>query len=94
MIRITLKHSDAKRVEAGAQVLGARLGQRFGPRVLGPDTPALSRVNDLHIRQLTLKFERELQPSQYKPLLQSDLEEFKTDARWKRLRLTVDVDPG
>lgn len=94
MIRITLKHSDAKRVEAGAQVLGARLGQRFGPRVLGPDTPALSRVNDLHIRQLTLKFERELQPRHYKPLLQSDLEEFKTDARWKRLRLTVDVDPG
>ena len=94
MIRLTLKHGDAQRVEAGAGVLAARLKQRFGERVLGPDTPALSRVNDQHIRQLTLKFERSLPPSNYRPLLQSDLEEFSSDPRWKRLRLTVDVDPS
>ena len=94
MIRLTLKHGDAQRVEAGAGVLAARLQQRFGERVLGPDTPALSRVNDQHIRQLTLKFERSLPPSNYRPLLQSDLEEFSSDPRWKRLRLTVDVDPS
>ena len=51
MIRLTLKHGDAQRVEAGAGVLAARLQQRFGERVLGPDTPALSRINDQHIRQ-------------------------------------------
>ena len=94
MIRLTLKHGDAQRVEAGSQVLAARLHQRFGERVLGPDTPALSRINDQHIRQLTLKFERALAPSQYRPLLQADLDEFTADARWKRLRLTVDVDPA
>jgi len=94
MIRLTLKHGDAQRVEAGAAVLAARLHQRFGERVLGPDTPALSRINDQHIRQLTLKFERALAPSQYRPLLQLDLDEFSTDPRWKRLRLTVDVDPA
>lgn len=93
MIRLTLKHGDAQRVEAGAAVLATRLQQRFGERVLGPDTPALSRVNDQHIRQLTLKFERSLAPSQYRPLLETDLAEFGTDPRWKRLRLTVDVDP-
>lgn len=94
MIRLTLKHGDAQRVEAGAAVLAARLHQRFGERVLGPDTPALSRINDQHIRQLTLKFERALAPSQYRPLLQADLDEFSADPRWKRLRLTVDVDPA
>ena len=93
MVRLTLKHSDAQRVEAGASVLAARLHQRFGDRVIGPDTPALARINDLHIRQLTLKFERSLSPQQYRPLLEADLEEFQKDARWKRLRLTVDVDP-
>ena len=93
MVRLTLKHSDAQRVEAGASVLAARLHQRFGDRVIGPDTPALARINDLHIRQLTLKFERSLSPQQYRPLLETDLEEFQKDARWKRLRLTVDVDP-
>ncbi|MDA0728709.1 MAG: primosomal protein N' [Bacteroidetes bacterium] len=93
MVRLTIKHSDAQRVEAGAAVLAARLNQRFGPRLLGPDTPALSRINDLHIRQLTLKFERALAPAQYRPLLQADLDEFSADPRWKRLRLIVDVDP-
>ncbi|MDG1675068.1 MAG: primosomal protein N', partial [Flavobacteriales bacterium] len=94
MIRLTLKHGDAQRVEAGAAVLAERLHQRFGERVLGPDTPALSRINDQHIRQLTLKFERALASSQYRPLLHADLDEFSTDARWKRLRVTVDVDPA
>ena len=75
-------------------VLAARLHQRFGERVLGPDTPALSRINDQHIRQITLKFERALAPSQYRPLLQADLDEFSADPRWKRLRLNVDVDPA
>ena len=94
MIRLTLKHTDVQRVVAGADVLSARLQQRFGDRVLGPDSPSLSRINDQHIRQLTLKFERQLSPSQYRALLQQDLEEFQMDPRWKRLRLTVDVDPA
>ena len=94
MIRLSLKHTDANRVELGGQVLALRLRQRFGDRVLGPDTPALSRINDQHIRQITLKFERDLPPSGYRPLLMSDLEEFSSDERWKRLRLTVDVDPS
>ena len=94
MIRLTLKHGDPQRVEAGAGVLAARLQQRFGERVLGPDTPALSRINDQHIRQLTLKFERSLAPTQYRKLLQADLEEFSADPRWKRLRINIDVDPA
>jgi len=94
MIRLTLKHGDAQRVEAGAAVLAARLHQRFGERVLGPDTPALARINDQHIRQITLKFERALAHSHYRPLLELDLDEFSADPRWKRLRLTVDVDPA
>jgi len=94
MVRLTLRHGDAQRVDAGAGVLASRLQQRFGERVLGPDTPALSRINDQHIRQITLKFERSLAPSQYRPLLQVDLDEFSADARWKRLRVKVDVDPA
>ena len=31
--------------------------QVFGDRVLGPDTPAVSRVQQMHIRKLMLKVE-------------------------------------
>ena len=62
-----------RRVKFGAEVLAKRLRQRFGERVVGPDTPNLSRVNDLFRLELLLKFERELSTSKYKALLKRDL---------------------
>tara|TARA_B000000532_G_C18690415_1_gene329356 strand:- start:175 stop:636 length:462 start_codon:yes stop_codon:yes gene_type:complete len=93
LIRISLRHTDADRVKAGAEVLAKRLRQRFENRVVGPDTPHLSRVNDLFKLELLLKFERELSPAKYKSVLEQDLEDFITDPRFKRLRLKIDVDP-
>ena len=60
---------------------------------MGPDTPYLSRVNDLFRLDLLIKFERELSPNKYKQILEQDLDDFATDPRFKRLRLKVDVDP-
>jgi primosomal protein N' (replication factor Y) len=93
LIRITLSHTDSRRVATGADVLAKRLRQRFGDRVVGPDTPSLARVNDLFRQVLLLKFERELNPSSYRPTLEQDIEDFITDPRFKRLRLKLDVDP-
>ncbi len=93
LIRISLRYTDSKRVKAGAEVLSKRLRQRFGERVVGPDTPYLSRVNDLFRLEILLKFERELSPAKYKKMLEQDIDDFITDPRFKRLRLRVDVDP-
>ena len=94
LVRLTLKHTDVQRLEAAAEVLAARLTQRFMARVIGPETPMISRINDLHHRVLLLKFERELRPDAYKELLQADLDAFHADERFKRIRLIVDVDPA
>ena len=94
LVRLTLKHTDVQRLEAAAEVLAARLAQRFMARVIGPETPMISRINDLHHRVLLLKFERELRPDAYKELLQADLDAFQADERFKRIRLIVDVDPA
>ena len=94
LVRLTLKHTDAQRLEAAAEVLAARLTQRFMARVIGPETPMISRIHDLHHRVLLLKFERELRPHAYKELLQADLDAFQADERFKRIRLIVDVDPA
>ena len=94
LVRLTLKHTDVQRLEAAAEVLAARLTQRFMARVIGPETPMISRINDLHHRVLLLKFERALRPDAYKKLLQEDLDAFQADERFKRIRLIVDVDPA
>jgi primosomal protein N' (replication factor Y) len=93
LIRITLKHSDLARLERGAAVLATRLRERFAARCTGPEVPAIGRIDDLHIRVLLLKFERSIPPARYKSVLLDDLREFQADPQWKRLRLTVDVDP-
>ena len=93
LIRLTLRHSDQERLEAAAQVLAHRLRQRFAARAIGPETPMISRLNDLHHRVILLKFERTLLPNTYKALLAQDVQQFQEDARFKRIRLTVDVDP-
>ena len=94
LIRISLRHSDESRVRKGAEVLALRLRQRFGDdRIIGPDIPAISRVNDLFRQQLLMKFERDVHPSKYRDILLEDIDDFMTDGRWKRLRLKVDVDP-
>ena len=94
LVRLILKHTDVQRLEAAAEVLAARLTQRFMARVIGPETPMISRINDLYHRVLLLKFERELRPDAYKELLQADLDAFQEDERFKRIRLIVDVDPA
>ena len=94
LIRITLKHSDLNRLERGAAVLATRLRDRFAARCIGPETPAIGRIDDLHIRVILLKFERAAPPARYKAVLREDLREFHADPHWKRLRLSVDVDPS
>ena len=91
LVRLTLKHTDVQRLEAAAEVLAARLTQRFMARVIGPETPMISRINDLHHRA-SAQFEQELRPDAYE-VAQADLDAFQADERFKR-SLMVDVDPA
>jgi primosomal protein N' (replication factor Y) len=94
LIRLTLRHSDEQRLEAASEVLASRLRQRFAARAIGPETPVISKINDLYHRIILLKFERSLAPTGYKGLLAQDLDAFQSDDRFKRIRLTIDVDPA
>ena len=94
LIRLTLRHSDEGRLDAAAEVLAGRLRQRFAARAIGPETPQISKINDLYHRVILLKFERALSPKNYKVLLAQDLDAFQSDKRFKRIRLTIDVDPA
>ena len=93
MIRLVLRYLDAALVEEAAHALAHRLRQRFGDRVLGPEPPALAKINDLHHQVILLLFERTLNPLQYKGLIIQDVDALGQDARWKRVRVIVDVDP-
>ncbi len=57
VVFIYMKHRDEAVVERLAADFATLLRQTFGSRILGPDAPPVSRVQQMHIRKLILKME-------------------------------------
>lgn len=58
MINVYMKHREEEEVESVAQWMAVQLRKMFGTeRVLGPDKPVISRIQNLYIRKIVLKIE-------------------------------------
>ncbi len=55
IVKITLKHRNFMKVDSGAVWLGKSLINIFKENVLGPTTPAVSRVRNEYIRTMVIK---------------------------------------
>lgn len=65
----------------------------FGSRVLGPETPFVGRVNNMHIRALMLKIEAGASMYKVKDLLRQIQVSLAALPGMKTLQLYYDVDP-
>jgi len=52
-----MKSRKVELLEETANIMATRLRGTFGSRVLGPDKPAVSRVQTFHIKKIILKIE-------------------------------------
>ena len=94
VINIYLKHRDDATVGELAVRYSGLLRQVFGTRVLGPMAPLVARVQNLYIRQITLKMETGASMAKVKKILRDLYEQMlAADARMKAIRLYYDVDP-
>ena len=94
VINIYLKHRDDVTVGELAVRYSGLLRQVFGTRVLGPMAPFVARVQNLYIRQITLKMETAASMTKVKKILRDLYEQMlAADARMKTVRLYYDVDP-
>ena len=94
VINIYLKHRDDATVGEIAVRYSSLLRQVFGTRVLGPMAPLVARVQNLYIRQITLKMETAASMTKVKGILRDLYERMlAADARMKAVRLYYDVDP-
>ena len=57
LIYVYVKHRDERVVEKLSHELSALMRQVFAHRVMGPDTPFVSRVQLMYIRKVVLKLE-------------------------------------
>jgi primosomal protein N' (replication factor Y) len=80
-------------VESAGILLGSRLRQWFGTRVLGPDKPGVAKVKSLAIRKVVLKLEPGLNLSEVRRYLLLARQQMLQEKRYVSLQIYFDVDP-
>ena len=94
LIRLTLKHKSKNVLHLAAKELADYLVQTFGDRVLGPETPIISRVQNYHLENILLKIERQASLPKAKSLLAEAIGNIRQLPDYKSLAVVADVDPA
>jgi primosomal protein N' (replication factor Y) len=94
IINITLKHKDENSVNNAAQSLATALRSIFKERVLGPEFPIIRRIQNMFLKQIKLKIERDAPDSQIKEKISELIDSFYSNASHKSIRVVIDVDPA
>ena len=92
VIFIYLKHREEGVVESLSADFAALLRQVFGERVLGPDTPPVSRIQLMHIRKLILKLELSVPMSAVRQRLAALHGQILAQPRYRSAQIYYDVD--
>jgi primosomal protein N' (replication factor Y) len=92
LIRFTLKHKNADTCIAISDDLTQQFRLFLGNRVIGPDKPLISRIQNLHLRSILLKLERNAPISRIKKQLLETIS--KVQNKYKSVQISIDVDPA
>jgi len=93
MIQIVLRHRDAGTVNIASRQLASSMRSVFGKRVLGPNDPLVSRIQNLFIKHILLKIENDVSPEQAKQILRQLSNQLQAEPKFKSLWINLDVDP-
>ncbi len=93
LIQLTIKHKQKNITDAAAEKLAYELKIIFGNRVLGPETPVISRIKNQHIQIILLKIERTIPHKKAKFHINKAINKTKTTEKFKYAQISADVDP-
>lgn len=92
LISVVLKNKDERKTELAASAFSHLLKQSFGNRVLGPGKPVVSRIQQLHIREILLKIDHAFSPLQARELIKSAETRLRENSDFKQVILYYNVD--
>ena len=93
IVLIRLKHKDYQKLNPAATELAGMLRPIFKQDLLGPEYPMVSRVKNLYIKQMMVKFNREHNAQQVKELIMKQVRLFQQLPDYKSVIVQIDVDP-
>ena len=92
LVKITLKHKDYVKVDKASQWLAASFINSFGENVLGPSSPAISRIRNQHIKTILIKIPQKNSINHSKVIIQKIKNSFQSIAEFRSVRFNIDVD--
>jgi primosomal protein N' (replication factor Y) (superfamily II helicase) len=93
LIQIRFKHRDAAVVRRAALFYANQTQSYFGSRLLGPDQPPVSRINNFYYQQLLLKIEIGASAAKVRGILLWAQSLLKQESGIKSVQVNFDVDP-
>ncbi len=92
VIKITLKHRDYQKVDAGIHWLAKALQNVFNENVLGPAAPAVSRIRNQYIKNLVIKIPPKQSLGRTKEQIRKIKNTFEAVQDFRPIRFIIDVD--
>ncbi|MBI9042257.1 primosomal protein N' [Lutibacter sp.] len=92
IIKITLRHKNFNNVEEGANWLGKSFSSNLKEQVLGPTTPAISKIRNYYIRQIIIKIPPKQSIGGTKNKISRIINAFQAVKEFRSIKLTIDVD--
>ncbi len=93
LIYIYMKHREDKVVGEAAKILAASLRRQLGNIILGPDKPAVSRINLMYIRKIIVKVPLNSNTQNVRTTLKSVVHLLLKPPVYHALNIYYDVDP-
>jgi len=92
LLKITLKHNDFYKVDNASEWLGKALKNSFYDQVLGPTSPAVSKIRNKHIKTLLVKLPTNKSLNASKKVIQKIKNSFQSIAEFRPVLFLLDVD--
>ena len=92
LIKITLKHKDYQKTETGVNWLVRALQNVFGENILGPSSPAVSRIRNQYIKNVMIKIPPKQSIVKTKHEIFKVKNSFQSISDFRPIRFIIDVD--
>jgi primosomal protein N' (replication factor Y) (superfamily II helicase) len=94
LIKISVKHRDYKIAAEASFVLKNNLENTFGENIIGPESPHVSKIRNMYIKEMLIKIDRNSTTlNELKQHIKSGIQRIKEIDAYKLAIIFADVDP-
>jgi primosomal protein N' (replication factor Y) len=93
LVQVTLRHRQKEILENASADLSGRLKTILDEKILGPQQPLVSKIQNWHLMTLLIKLPRKAETAKTKKQIGEEIEQLKSERKYGNLIITPDVDP-